>query len=164
MAKERKNNPKLDFDKDYLFNLIMPSDSGPARLAPDQELPEDLAREQLDLSQPQAPEPDSLQRLKERLFAKPDGVAFAPPRQLILLNLMETLVADRLDAAFEKFNCCRCDKCKRDVAALALNSLPPHYVLCDPENLQAQLDACSTKEVAGALIKAILHVKNHPQH
>lgn len=163
MAKERKNNPKLEFDKDYLFNLIMPSDSGPARLVPDQ-IPEALAQEQLDLSQPQAQEPDSLQRLKDRLFSKSEGVAFAPPRELVLLNLMETLVVDRLDAAFEKFNCCRCDKCKKDVAALALNSLPPHYVLCDPDNFQAQLEACSTKEVAGAIIKAILHVKSHPQH
>lgn len=77
---------------------------------------------------------------------------------------MENLVAERLDAAFEKFNCCRCDKCKKDVAALALNYLPPQYVVADKEKLPQLLQEYFTKEVSGALIKAILQIKNHPRH
>ncbi len=161
MAKSGKS--RQEFDKDYIFNLIMPSDTGPARLARD-EMPAGLTQEDLELEPAPQPQPDSLQRLKEALFAHPEGVAFAPAKELVLVNLMETLVVERLDAAFEKFNCCRCDKCKKDAATLALNSLPPYYVLCTPDSLREQLDQCPVKEVNNAVIKAILHVKSHPTH
>ena len=87
-----------------------------------------------------------------------------PAREQVLVNLAEQLVADRLDAVFDKFNCCRCDKCRRDVAAYALNSIPAQYVVAMPEELPGLLAAAETKEIAGALVKAILYVKAHPKH
>lgn len=162
MAKQKRSDFSQEFDKDYIFNLIMPSESGPARLTPDP-VPESLTPE---LSQDPAdsPERDNLQILKEKLFGRQEGVQFTPGRELVLVNLMETLVVARLDTAFDKFSSCKCDKCKKDVATLALNSLPPHYVLCDPDNIQEKLDECPTKQVTDALIKAILYVKAHPEH
>lgn len=149
---------KKGFDKDYIFNLIMPSSSEVA----DEALPqsdtetstsnEDAAR-------------DSLSILQEQVKKEPVPVVkLRPAKEIVLVNLMEQLVAERLEDVFAKFNCCRCDKCQRDVAALALNTLPPHYVVAEPDELPQLLSSCPTKEISAALIKAILSVKSHPQH
>lgn len=82
----------------------------------------------------------------------------------ILINLMERLVAQRLDEAFSKFNCCKCDKCKKDVAAMALNRLPPKYVVASPDQIVELISRQTYAEVLTAIIQAILAVKAHPNH
>lgn len=149
------------FDKEYIFNLIMPTAA--AEAAEEEPAP----AEEPEPRQEAAPEaaPDSLSLLREKLnqpVAAP--VQLRPARELVLVNLAEQLVADRLDAVFEKFNCCRCDKCRRDVAAMALNTVAPQYVVATPDELPGLLAAAETKEIAGALVKAILYVKGHPDH
>ncbi len=150
---------KKDFDKEYIFNLIMPT--GPAAEedtpAPEEEPP---------LEEYAQPAGNGLALLKERISqaAAPPSVQLYPVKELVLVNLMEQLVVERLDEVFSKFNCCRCDKCRRDVAALALNALEPHYVVAEPDQLPALIKACDTKEISAALVKAILQVKSHPQH
>lgn len=148
------------FDKEYIFNLIMPTAVAEAEEEP---VPEPEPESQQE-AVPEAA-PDSLSLLREKLnqpVAAP--VQLRPARELVLVNLAEQLVADRLDAVFEKFNCCRCDKCRRDVAALALNTISPQYVVAAPEEIPGLLATAETKEVAGALVKAILYVKAHPTH
>lgn len=160
---------KQEFDKDYVFNLIMPS----AAVEPKQpsEEPEPPSPE----PQPEAPTSpqtqeeadfqDSIAELRSKLFLRQsEGVVIRQPRRLILVNLMENLVVERLDQAFEKFNCCKCDKCRKDVAAVALNNLSPHYVVVDPDAIEASLADCPTKEISAAIIKAILKVKSNPRH
>lgn len=151
---------KKEFDKDYIFNLIMPSSSEP--------LPED------EFEPEPIPEPeetainDNLSRLKEKInqtsISINPSLQMKPPKDLILVNLMEHLVAERIDEVFEKFNCCHCDKCKKDVAAKALNMLTPNYVVIEPDNLTTAIASCSAKEVSVALVKAVIQVKANPQH
>ena len=138
------------FDKEYIFNLIMPSASEPETEAEETE-PEEA--------------PDSLSLLREQLNRPVSPVMqLRPGKNLVLVNLAEQLVADRLEAVFEKLNGCRCDKCRHDVAALALNTVQPQYVGTTLEEIPALLEAADTREIPGALVKAILHVKNHPKH
>ncbi len=164
--------PKKGFDKEYIFNLIMPS--APVADAEDA-VPEPVAPAPAARMEPVPPLPgqtapapaakDSLSMLRERLNKPPAfTVPLRPAKDLVLLNLGEQLVADRLDTVFDKFNCCRCDKCRRDVAALALNSLTPQYVVAAPEEIPALLEKADTREIAGALVKAIIQVKNDPKH
>jgi len=164
---------KKGFDKEYIFNLIMPTSS-------EEEEPEDLEQRSAPAERPSSapsgekepeqgsedPSPqDSLSMLRERLNQPLSApVQLRPAKNLVLVNLVEQLVADRLDAVFEKFNCCRCDKCRRDVAALALNAIPPQYVVAEPEEIPKLLEEAPVKEIPGALVKAILQVKNNPQH
>ncbi|MDK2812943.1 MAG: hypothetical protein PWQ08_198 [Clostridiales bacterium] len=150
---------KPQFNKDYVFNLIMPS----APVQPQQPT-EPQPAQPVDTEAKPVEENDTLSLLRKRLLAQPEGMRLGTPKEMVLVNLDEQLVADRLDAVFEKFNCCRCNKCKQDAAALALNMLPPHYVVATPDELPALLEECPTKEVSAALIKAILQVKNHPMH
>ena len=152
---------KKGFDKEYIFNLIMPT-------AGEEQPPEEEA---LPAPPPQEPdpeeEPDSLTLLRAKVNQPAPSSAVQLPaakKNLVLVNLMEQLVADRLDAVFEKFNCCRCDKCRQDVAAMALNALPGCYVVAEPEKLPELLEEAPTKDIAGALVKAILYVKSHPNH
>lgn len=149
---------KPEFNKDYVFNLIMPS----APVQPPQAEPQPTQPASAEAKP--AEENDTLSLLRKRLLAQPDAMRLSTPKEMVLVNLAEQLVADRLDAVFEKFNCCRCNKCKQDAAALALNMLPAHYVVAAPDELPALLEQCPTKEVSAALIKAILQVKSHPMH
>ena len=156
--------PKKGFDKEYIFNLIMPTSA--------EEEPEEAEEEQRPAAQPQVQEEepdievqDTLSLLREKLSQPvPAAVQLRPVKNLVVVNLVEQLVADRLDAAFDKFNCCRCDKCRRDVAALALNSIPPQYVVAQPEELPGLLEKAPAKEIPTALVKAILQIKNNPKH
>lgn len=34
-------------------------------------------------------------------------------QNMVLVNLMEELVISKLDATLDRFNCCKCDKCKK---------------------------------------------------
>lgn len=150
------------FDKEYIFNLIMPSASEPETEAEETE-PEPSPQPKAEPEPEEAP--DSLSLLREQLNRPVSPVMqLRPGKNLVLVNLAEQLVADRLEAVFEKFNCCRCDKCRRDVAALALNTIPPQYVVAEPEQLPALLAAAPTKDIPGALVKAILQIKGNPQH
>ena len=149
---------KKDFDKEYIYNLIMPSDPVAPPEAAEPNLPEPVEE-----SAPVAR--DGLALLRDQLSSTaPASVQLPPAQAAQLVNLTERLVIDRLDEVFAKFNCCRCDRCKRDVAALALNLLPPHYVVADPDSLPGRLAEQPTKEIAAALVKAILQVKSHPRH
>ena len=104
---------KKGFDKEYIFNLIMPTAPGEEELEPEEQpaappQPQEPEEEQQPAAQ------DSLSLLREKLsqpVAAP--VQLRQAKELVLVNLVEQLVADRLDAVFEKFNCCRCDKCRR---------------------------------------------------
>lgn len=134
---------RKEIDKEYLFNLLMPTAS----------------------SAPEIPEKSQAAPLKETAaFSLGSGARLRPARELVLLNLNEQLVASRLDEVFEKFRCCRCDRCRQDVAALALNALPARYVVAAPEDVPSLLEKASSREVSAALVKAILQVKKHPRH
>ncbi|MEF9852348.1 MAG: late competence development ComFB family protein [Hydrogenoanaerobacterium sp.] len=85
------------------------------------------------------------------------------PETAPLVNLTEQMVADKLDDAITKFHCCKCDKCKKDVAAIALNKLKPRYVVAEKVKALSNERAAST-EVMTAIVQAILIVKAHPRH
>ena len=77
-----------------------------------------------------------------------------------------SLPVSKLDATLDRFNCCKCDKCKKDIAALALNRLKPHYVVMSEqdEDHRRKNEEMYASEVTSALIQAILMVKKEPRH
>ena len=97
---------KKEINKDYLFNLLMPTAAA------------DLPGIASDLPEPAPVKQAASDRAG--LAALGNAVNVRSARELALVNLNERLVADRLDEVFEKFHCCRCDRCRQDVAALAL--------------------------------------------
>lgn len=62
---------------------------------------------------------------------------------------------------------CTCERCRDDIMALALNSLPPHYVVTDKGSILTKVNferIGGRAEVIAALIKAIKIVKENPRH
>lgn len=84
-----------------------------------------------------------------------------------LNNYMEEIVFDMLDDILHDMNVCTCDRCRVDVAAKALNDLPPQYVVTRKgevfskiNNLRAQFEV----DVISAITKAAILVKRNPNH
>ncbi|MEG1568414.1 MAG: late competence development ComFB family protein [Oscillospiraceae bacterium] len=117
-----------------------------ADAAPSEAIPSDA------VSQPIAPAAPVVEA------AAPEAIATEP------VNIMEILLESRLDAAMDKFRCCNCDKCRKDIIAITLNKLPPYYITTqDPEKM-ADAESKYAGQVATALVQAILIVKSHPSH
>ncbi len=48
--------------------------------------------------------------------------------QVKIINVVESMVWEAMDSVLEqKPGICRCEKCRADIAAYALNQLNPHY-------------------------------------
>ena len=160
MAKKpAKTNETISTER--LYSLLMPTGDAP-QVIPYNAQPE---------PEPEPPAPagaEKLDELRKKLAgaaqgAQPDPEA-EPADGIVLVSLTEAMVAERLDAAMEKLGCCRCDRCKKRAAALALNELPPNYVAAKMEQIEALLLVGPAKEVAGAVNRAVMRVKATPEH
>ncbi|NLK97533.1 late competence development ComFB family protein [Defluviitalea saccharophila] len=86
---------------------------------------------------------------------------------LEIRNYMEDLVFAQLDGVVRDVKVCDCEKCKMDVAAIALNSLQPHYIVTAKGRLYTKLNTLQQQfdvDVLSAIIKAAILVKRNPQH
>lgn len=81
-----------------------------------------------------------------------------------LINIMEYMVYQRVDEVITKFKCCTCSKCRKDTIALALNKLPPRYMVKSGDLTLDYTRNKSTAEVLTALVQAVLVVRANPRH
>lgn len=88
-------------------------------------------------------------------------------KEYVFLNVMETLVRERVDAYMDQFVTCHCSRCKADIIALALTSLPSKYVVVS-RNAATPLMNFYSQRYSGAITveitKACTRVKEHPHH
>lgn len=86
----------------------------------------------------------------------------------MIKNITEILVEQKLDKLLEKEdNCCKCEQCREDMVAYALNLLNPHYVSTDQGQLYTKAKVLSIDyevEITTALARAIQVVAKHPRH
>lgn len=85
-----------------------------------------------------------------------------------LKNLMEEQVLNMIDRILEdRDDICKCDKCRLDIAAIALNKLKPKYIVSDKGKLYAKVEALNYQNEANIIIeitRAIKIVGENPQH
>ncbi len=144
---------KTKLDKDLMFAKIMPAlEDNPFVVNPG-------SIETLDNGDPDY---CKLSALKDKLFAR----SGRPENEgsVATINVMENLVLQNLDTVIRKFNTCSCDRCRCDVAAFALNLLPPKYIVADPAKMDEIAAQIPTKLIMDALIKAVIAVRAHPRH
>lgn len=83
-------------------------------------------------------------------------------------NIVEGLVWDSLDGVLEtKPDACKCEKCRADIVALALNHLPPKYVVTEMGETIARAEGLDNKvriAVLVALAEAVELVSSRPRH
>jgi len=84
-------------------------------------------------------------------------------------NIMELVVDEVIDDLLKvpTLEVCRCDRCYIDIKALALNRLPPKYVVTERGEVFAKLDTFRNQvrvDVLKAVIEAIEIVRQRPSH
>lgn len=158
MAK-KKAKTDLEVSTERLYSLLMPSGDS------QQFIPYNAGPEPEPEPAPPAPAAaEKLDELRKKLADVTQSAQPEPEDGIVLVSLTEVMVAERLDAALEKLGCCRCDRCKKRAAALALNELPPNYVAAKMEQIEALLLVGPGKEVAAAINSAVMRVKATPDH
>lgn len=84
-----------------------------------------------------------------------------------LKNYMEDIVISTAESILKLLNICKCEKCRLDIIALALNDLPPKYIVTEKGELYSKLNELENQfgvDVQAAIIKAALIVGKNPKH
>ncbi len=85
-----------------------------------------------------------------------------------IYNYMEDIVRDALDGLLlEKQDICKCEKCRLDISACALNRLPPKYFVSNKGRVFTKLQEVQVQfkaDVIRELLAAISNVSKNPQH
>lgn len=87
--------------------------------------------------------------------------------EIVLKNMMEPLVLDKINDTISQFGCCTCEVCKMDIASLALNKVPPRYVATHMGEMYTKLEALSVQygaDVLNAITSSVNAVKENPRH
>lgn len=157
---------KNEIDKEMMYRKIMPTVSRPLKQsAPFAETETAVpSPQQTNIPVPAAPVPASVKGAVNRTSAA--SMQIQESRNMILVNVMEDLVLSKLDSTLARFNCCKCNKCKKDIAAVALNRLTPRYMVMKEDDAvkRHSVEEEYGSEVTSALIQAILIVKKAPRH
>ena len=85
-----------------------------------------------------------------------------------LKNFTEDVVLEHLDGVLDKYpDCCRCENCRRDIAILALNNLPPQYTSSEMGTIYRRINGMSNENaisVVEEIAKAVEIVRKKPRH
>jgi competence protein ComFB len=82
-------------------------------------------------------------------------------------NVMETLVLQKLDEVIDSLGCCKCEKCRADIASYALNRLAPKYADTAQGKVFQRLGLTSTQsevDILAAICDGAKLVRDHPHH
>jgi competence protein ComFB len=82
-------------------------------------------------------------------------------------NVMEQLVVDKLEEIWQDMEICKCDKCRNDILAHALNQMPPRYVVTREGELYVRLTELNSEhefDIVIALTKSIKLISENPKH
>ncbi|WP_027363692.1 late competence development ComFB family protein [Desulfotruncus alcoholivorax] len=90
----------------------------------------------------------------------------------MIINYPEVAVKELIDEVLDSYilknpSTCRCERCRNDIMALALNNLPVKYVVTDHGRIytKAVYDQIGGKaQVIAALTSAIQIVQKNPRH
>ena len=86
---------------------------------------------------------------------------------MVARNLMEDLVDMKVDHLMQMVDMCRCPKCRADVLALALNNLPPRYVVNICGDVYVRFEGLTEQgqaEITSAVVRAAEVVSKKPMH
>jgi competence protein ComFB len=82
-------------------------------------------------------------------------------------NIMETIVIKKLEEVWDTSDCCKCEQCRNDIIAYALNQLPPKYVASSEGELYSRASELSAEQefdILLAVARAMQIVTDNPRH
>lgn len=87
---------------------------------------------------------------------------------MLLKNITQDIVFEKLDEMLPNISeICTCERCKYDIMAIALNNLPPRYVVTERGAIftrVSSLDVQIAADTITELTRAIEQVKREPRH
>lgn len=86
---------------------------------------------------------------------------------MALVNVMESIIDEKLAQMLKDENCCKCDRCLEDMKAMALNQLPAKYVSTHNGELFSKLTSLMRQnsiDINVAVSYAIKIVSEKPSH
>lgn len=84
-----------------------------------------------------------------------------------IINCKELMVKECVENLLKDSKGCKCEKCKRDIIALALNNLKPCYVTTKLGEVMTKIKSTEQQEETNIIVevtKAIKIVQKNPQH
>ncbi|MEQ6359053.1 late competence development ComFB family protein [Thermoanaerobacter thermohydrosulfuricus] len=84
-----------------------------------------------------------------------------------LKNYMEDAVDQMMDRVLKDLDVCKCDRCRMDIKALALNNLPPKYVVSEEGELYVKTNELVRQfevDIIKAITMAAIKVNNNKRH
>lgn len=90
-----------------------------------------------------------------------------PGDATVIVNIMEMLVDEMSEKYISLFGLCRCEQCRKDVIALALNHLPPQYVVMPKNNIRPRLAMYESRfsaSITAQILFACKEVLENPRH
>lgn len=94
-------------------------------------------------------------------FSAPDDVEYE------YIDVMNSVIDERLMEYIERFNVCSCNRCVLDVKALALSNLPPKFIVTPKTSSRPLMSFYHSKYssyIMTELTKACLTVLDNPRH
>ncbi len=82
-------------------------------------------------------------------------------------NYMEVIVFHAMEEILKDINVCSCERCRYDIAAKALNDLPPLYIVTEKGELYSKINSLKSQfevDVITAVAKSAILVKRNPSH
>lgn len=143
---------KVNIDKEMMYKRIMPSSFKKESISED------------DLYNPELFNDDKDPRISTAISGVHHKNTAKQKQDVDIINIMQIIIDKRLDMAFTKFNCCRCDRCRKDVTAYALNLLGSKYIVAKDVDIEKYEKEMNVLELNTAIIKAILKVRDNTRH
>lgn len=81
-----------------------------------------------------------------------------------LINVAEIVVFDLLDKIISQKDICKCDRCKLDIAAIALNNMPPNYMVSTEGRVRRSINSQLKVDIGREIESAIEIVAARPHH
>ncbi|KPU43631.1 late competence development protein ComFB [Oxobacter pfennigii] len=87
--------------------------------------------------------------------------------QLEIKNHMETVVTQMFENMLKRLDICKCEMCRKDIIAYALNHLPPRYAVTQKGELYYRLAEFTQQfeiDVQVILAEAVQVISQNPRH
>lgn len=114
------------------------------------------------------PDPESVPGPGPTTVPKQEPVPESEPEpDFVYVNIMESIVKDKIIYFMRQFDVCTCDRCVADTIALTMNGLIPRYIVTSPAAVDPLISFYTNKLISDVTVeatKACIIVKDNPRH
>lgn len=105
---------------------------------------------------------------EQPITLNPKLTAITDASDLNVKNIMVEIVWEKIDSVIAHVEgCCNCTKCRNDILAIVLNSIPSKYVSTKQGELYSRINLSDIQNdihLAAIITSAVMYVKDHPRH